>query len=167
MDTSQRTGSVTYADGVTSVLPGDRVSVRLFLRRRPGEVISVPGISKRRGTYEHHGLTWVGVSLPKGWAIGTIVLPETLRLQRGVRFLGRGAESPDAVEALERLSQVEDAEAADEEARGEEESETGPIVKPRPIDWFAGIVAVGLQLGMYFIVMATIVGALWLVRRAF
>jgi hypothetical protein len=52
--------SVTYADGITPVLPGDRVSVSFFLRRRPGEVIYVPGVSKRRGTYEHSGLTWVG-----------------------------------------------------------------------------------------------------------
>jgi hypothetical protein len=48
MVTSEKPPSVTYADGVTLVLPGDRVSVRLFLRRRQGEVIYVPGISKRR-----------------------------------------------------------------------------------------------------------------------
>jgi hypothetical protein len=78
---------VTYADGTTPVLPGDRVSVRLFLRRRAGEVIYVPGISKRRGTYEHNGLTWVGVSLADGWAIGEIVLPDTQRLKSSVRFL--------------------------------------------------------------------------------
>jgi hypothetical protein len=160
-----RTGSgfVTYADGTTSVLPGDRVSLRLFLRRRPGEVIYVPGISQRRGTYEHHGLTWVGVSLPDGWAVGTIVLPETQRLQRGVRFLGRGTESLDAVEALERVDRMEAEEEA-EEARAEE-SAAEPIAKPRPIDWVAGIVAVVLQLGAYLLVMGVLGAGVWWLRR--
>src|SRR5688572_22149824 len=146
VDTSPRAGSVTYADGTTAVLPGDRVSVRFFLRRRPGEVIYVPGISPRRADYDHHGLTWVGVSLPKGWAIGTIVLPETQRLQKGVRFLGRGTESQEAAEAVRRLDQIEEEEAGEEEQEDEEPA-AGPVPRPKLIDWIAGFVAVSLQLG--------------------
>jgi hypothetical protein len=87
---SENPGPVTYADGITDVRPGDRVSFRLFFRRRAAEVIYVPGISTRRGTYEHNGLTWVGVSLANGWAVGEIVFPETRRLKPSVRFLSRG-----------------------------------------------------------------------------
>jgi hypothetical protein len=158
---------VTYADGVTAVLPGDRVSVRLFFRRRTGEVIYVPGISKKRGSYEHHGLTWVGVSLPDGWAVGTIVLPETGGLKPGVRFLGRGAESLDGAEAKTRLDRLE-AEGNEREAEIErEESATEPIEKPKPIDWLAGFVAVSLQLGMILGVIGLLGAAVWLLRRAF
>ena len=162
-DARTRSGLVTYADGTTSVLPGDRVSLRLFLRRRPGEVIYVPGISKHRGSYEHHGLAWVGVSLPDGWAVGTIVLPETQRLQGGVRFLGRGAESLDAVEALKRVDRMEAEEEA-EEVRAEA-SATEPVAKPRPIDWVAGIVAMVLHLGAYLLVIGVLGAGIWWLRR--
>jgi hypothetical protein len=153
---------VTYADGITPVRPGDRVSVRLFLRRRAGEVIYVPGISRRRGTYEHSGLTWVGISLPDRWAIGEIVLPETRRLKPGVRFLGRGGESSAAAEALDRIGRQEEREESEAQAA---ESPIASTATPRPIDWLAGIVAVGLQLGMYLIVIGLIVGAILLLRK--
>jgi hypothetical protein len=158
--------SVTYADGITSVLPGDRVSVRWFLRRRPGEVIYVPGISKRRGTYEHNGLTWVGVSLPDGWAIGEIVLPDTRTLKPSVRFLGRGTESVAAADAMKRLNAKEEEEAASE-PEVDEPSATAAIEKPKPSDWLAGIVAMALQLAMYLLVIGLIVATIRLLRRAF
>lgn len=155
---------MTYADGVTPVLPGDRVSVRFFLRRRSGEVIYVPGISARRGTYEHHGLTWVGVSLPDGWAIGTIVLPETRRLQRGVRFVGRGPESAEAADAVRRLdAQDADADQSDDGER----APAGPSETPRPVDWVAGGIAIVLRLGTYLLVIGLIAAAIWLLRKAF
>jgi hypothetical protein len=162
-DAPDRAGSITYADGTTAVLPGDRVSLRFFLRRRPGEVIYVPGISKHRGTYEHHGLTWVGVSLPDGWAVGTIVLPENHRLQRGVRFLGRGAESVDAARALERVDRLEEEEDAEDAKAKALESQ--PIAKPGPMDWVAGVLAVALHLGAYLLVMGALGAAVWWLRR--
>jgi hypothetical protein len=166
MATSEKPASVTYADGVTPVLPGDRVSVRLFLRRRQGEVIYVPGISKRRGAYEHNGLTWVGVSLPDRWAIGSLVLPETQSLQPSVRFLERGTESPDAVVAKERLDRQE--EEDDKREKEIEASAAAPVPKPTPMDWLAGIVAVVLHLGMYMLIIGGILAAvLWLVRKVF
>jgi hypothetical protein len=165
-ETPEGSESVTYADGTTSVLPGDRVSLRLFFRRRAGEVIYVPGISKRRGTYEHNGLTWVGVSLPDGWAIGEIVLPETRTLKPSVRFLGRGTESLAAAEAMKRLDAKEEEEAASE-AETDEPSATAAIERPKPSEWLAGLVAIALQLGMYLLVIGLIVAAILLLRNAF
>ncbi len=164
-DLPERRGEVTYADGVTSVLPGDRVSLRWFLLRRTGEVIYVPGISKRRGSYEHNGLTWVGVSLRNGWAIGTIVLPETNRLQSSVRFLGRGAESRTAAVARRRLDRVEKEEAARDAA--DAGSAATPVAPPKAVDWFAGAVAIVLQLSLLLLVLLAIGGAIWLLRRLF
>ena len=158
--------TVTYADGITAVLPGDRVSVRWFLRRRPGAVIYVPGISKRRGTHEHNGLTWVGVSLPDGWAVGEIVLPDTRTLKPSVRFLGRGTESIAAAEAMKRLDAKEAEEAACE-AESDQSPAIAAIEKPRPSEWLAGMVAMALQLGMYLFVIGLIVAAIRLLRRVF
>ena len=164
-DPPEKPETVTYADGITAVLPGDRVSVRWFLRRRPGAVIYVPGISKRRGTYEHNGLTWVGVSLPDRWAIGEIVLPDTRALKPSVRFLGRGTESLEAAEAMRRLD------AKEEEGAFEAESYEPPAIaaieKPRPSEWLAGMVAMALQLGIYLVVIGLIVAAIRLLRRVF
>jgi hypothetical protein len=155
---------VTYADGKTPVLPGDRVSVRLFFRRRVGEVIYVPGISKRQGAYEHNGLTWVGISLPDGWAVGQIVLPETNGLKRTVRFLGRGGESPAGAEALERIAQQDAQEEAELRAA---ELEAATPVKARPLDWVAAVVAVVLQLGLFFLFIGLMAGVVLLMRKLF
>lgn len=164
--TPETRAPVTYADGITSVLPGDRVSVRFFLRRRAGEVIYVPGISKHRGTYEHSGLTWVGVSLPDGWAIGTIVLPQTQRLKPNVRFVSRGTTTAAAAEATKRLDALEATEDEDEAKSGEPPAISG-TGRPRPIEWLAGLLALVLQLGMYLLVIGLIVGAIRLIRRLF
>jgi hypothetical protein len=151
---------VTYADGTTRVLPGDRVSLRFLLRRRTGEVIYVPGISKKRGTYEHSGLTWVGVSLPDGWAVGEIVLPETGRLKPSVRFIGRGSESADATDAIKRLDQQE----SEEQAESVQPDER-PVARPRPVDWFAGAVSIALHLGALLLIISVVVAAIVWLRR--
>jgi hypothetical protein len=162
---------VTYADGTTPVLPGDRVSVRFFLRRRPGEIIYVPGISKRRSTYEHSGLTWVGVSLPDGWAVGEIVLPETGRLKKSVRFVSRGSESLEAADALRRHDEEEAASPEGPEGLEREEADeptnAEAVAPPRPMDWFAGIVAIALHLGGILLVIALFVAAVVFLRRLF
>ena len=155
---------VTYADGATPVLPGDRVSVRLFFRRRVGEVIYVPGISKRQGAYEHNGLMWVGISLPDGWAVGQIVLPETNGLKRSVRYLGRGSESPAGAEALERIAQQDAREEAELRA---EELEAATPVKAKPLDWVAAAVAIALQLGLFLLFIGMMAGVVLLMRKLF
>ena len=168
MKETPRTGTpVTYADGMTPVLPGDRVSVRLFLRRRRGEVIYVPGISKRRGTYEHNGLTWVGVSLADGWAIGEIVLPETGALKPAVRFLGRGGESLAAAEAMARLDAQEEAETLGRTETDELVTDATGARPPARTDWLAGFVAIILRLGAYGLGLALIVAFIRILRRAF
>jgi hypothetical protein len=158
-------GSVKYADGATTVLPGDRVSVRLFLRRRTGEVIYVPGISRRRGTYDHNGLTWVGISLADGWAVGEIVLPDTQRLKPSVRFVGRGSGSAQASEALERIDRQEHEE--DERHAADKDPRAALVGRPKPLDWLAAAAAIALQLGMYLLVAILVAGAILLVKRIF
>jgi hypothetical protein len=157
-----QTRAVTYADGITAVLPGDRVSVRLFFRRRAGEVIYVPGISKRRGSYEHNGLTWVGISLPDGWAVGEIVLPETHGLKRSVRFHGRGTESEAGADALSRIDRQE---AEEDDAALATEEPVAPPAKSRPLDWLAAIVAIGFRLGTILLFIGLIAGAIMLARK--
>ena len=154
---------VVYADGITPVLPGDRISIRHFLRRRPGEVIYVPGISKRSSSHEHDGLRWVGISLPNGWAVGTIVSPETGRLQSGVKFRGRGIESHDAAEAKRRIAEQEVEDVAREQEEAEEAAR--PVPKARPMDWLAGIVAVLLPLAFVMLLLGLVVGAVVLLKR--
>jgi hypothetical protein len=161
--TSPSGAIVTYADGTTPVLPGDRVSVRLFLRRRAGEVVYVPGISKRRGTYEHNGLTWVGISLSDGWAIGEIVLPDTHRLKPTVKFQGRGAESSEALDAIHRIDQEE----REDERRVEAERSpaAGEVRSPTLREWLAASASIGLHLAAYLLVAVLIGAAVLLVRR--
>jgi hypothetical protein len=163
--TSSPSGTVTYSDGRTRVLPGDQVSVRLFLRRRSGEVIYVPGISKRRGTYEHNGLTWVGISLSDGWAIGEIVLPDSQRLKPSVRFLGRGTGSSEGADALQRIDQQEIEE--DRVHAAEEHRPSVPEQPTTPQDWVAAAASITLQLGMYLLAALLLGGMVLLLRRLF
>ncbi len=155
---------VTYHDGITPVLPGDRVSVRFLFRRRPGEVTYVPGVSERRGAYEHNGLTWVGIALPKGWAIGEVVLPETQRLKPSVRFLGRGTQSAEAALAIQRLDAEES--AAPETGGTIPEVGLEESAPPKPLDWWAGLTSLALFLGAAALVVAILMAALILLRKA-
>lgn len=102
--------SVRYHDGVTEVRLGDRVATRYFLFfKSEGRVAYVPGISPKNDEMEFNGLTWVGIRTTNAGVIGTIVLPETHTLQKGVRFLGRG--SADESEPIQPEDHVfEDAE---------------------------------------------------------
>jgi hypothetical protein len=83
----------SYADG-SPVLPGDHVELRVWVRlfrKVAGTVVYVPGISKRRPQLEHSGLSWVGIRLDdSGTVVGSWVEPDTKRLQKGVKLLGRG-----------------------------------------------------------------------------
>lgn len=131
--------TVTYGDGVTPVLPGDRVSVRFMLRRRAGEVLNVPSRPD-----PDDGLLWVGVSLPDGWAIDVPVDPATGRLKKSIRLLGRGELSPAGHAALARLAAQAAATAAED--RDDSQGDTAVPARPKPIDWIAGAVAVALPL---------------------
>ena len=103
------------------------------------------------------------MSLPDGWAIGEIVLPETGTLKPSVRFVGRGTESVAAAEALKRLDVKEGEESACE-AETAALSSTA-VEKPKPVEWLAAVFAVVLQLGIFFLVIGLIVAAIRLLRK--
>ena len=80
---------VFYADGKIEVRIGDKVSIRSFLVRRIGTVSYVPGVSPKKAEMEHHGLSWVGITLDHGSYVSTVVIPETRFLKASVKFLAR------------------------------------------------------------------------------
>ena len=84
-------GPVRYHDGSTPILPGDRVRIRTFLRKRMGSVNYVPGISPAHEEMEHDALYWVGIALDNGWFTGAIVDPDTGCTRKGVVFIERGS----------------------------------------------------------------------------
>jgi hypothetical protein len=79
-----------YSDGATQVLLGDHVQLRVFFRRRVGQVTYVPGISRVNAEMEHDGLTWVGIQVVNGPTVGMLVDPFNRLLEKGVTFLDRG-----------------------------------------------------------------------------
>ncbi len=148
---------VTYSDGKTEVRLGDRVQVRFFFRRRVGEVHYVPGISAKVEEYEHDSLTWVGLSLPDGWATAVLVDPESQRLQAKIRFLGRGEESAAARRKLATVVANSEAEVAVEEGEENQESEEPPTA----IDWVALAVAMLIPA---VLLTAAVVAIVWGLR---
>lgn len=149
-------GPVTYADGTTEVRPGDRVVLRSFFRRRPGEIHYVPGVSEPIDELEHGGLCWVGLSLPDGWAEAVLVEPDTGRLKSTVRLIERGKLSERAEEDLERIG--EESRRRDEAA--EAAAAEGDDTPPGIVDWialaFVMLVPAVLVTGALFAVLWTI-----------
>ena len=84
-----RQSKASYFDRSIRVLLGDRVQLRVFLRKRTGQVTYVPGISAVNEEMEHGGLTWVGIQIDNGPTVGKLVDPSCLALEKGIRFLGR------------------------------------------------------------------------------
>ena len=95
-------GEVRYSGSDEPVLPGDIVTTRVFFRRRKARVVYVPGISKKRMSLEHHGLTWVGMQELTGPFLSALVNPRTGRLDRRVRLVARGeaVALPENVDAF-------------------------------------------------------------------
>jgi hypothetical protein len=75
-----------YATGETVKL-GDRVELKLWFRRKRGEVVYVPGVSPCDLTFETGGLTSVVVRTDAGDEYAHLVMPETNTLQPSVRRL--------------------------------------------------------------------------------
>lgn len=88
---------VRYFDGVTDVQLGDRVSVRIWFRRRLGRVVYVPDISPLNVEFEFDGLRWAGVRLENKALLRTIVRKETGNLIKSVRFISRDASPCEAI----------------------------------------------------------------------
>lgn len=96
---------VTYYDGKAPVLLGDHVEVRFFFRRTQGRITYVPGLSKPHSEMEFGGLTWVGINLERGWVIKEVVDPESGRLKKGVKFLGRSTTDVKGIEPGDKLTE--------------------------------------------------------------
>ncbi|MCA9233194.1 MAG: hypothetical protein KDA57_21285 [Planctomycetales bacterium] len=71
---------------------GDFVSYQsslLWWRWKPGRLSYLPGTSTIHPEMEHDGLKWVGVSGVDGTFRGVLIEPDTQRVRKGVRFVGR------------------------------------------------------------------------------
>ena len=89
--------SVTYADSATDVRLGDRVSISVWIRRRFGRVVYVPGVSERNAEFEYNGMRWVGIRLRDRSLVATPVLLPGERLKTKVRFLDRDDSPIDSI----------------------------------------------------------------------
>lgn len=78
-----------YIDGETEVHLGDRVSVRVWCKRRAGRIVYVPGVSPLNPEFEYNGLRWAGVRLENSALLRTILRTKTGNLTRTVRFIAR------------------------------------------------------------------------------
>lgn len=154
---------IAYAGGAPSVELGDQVSARHWFRRRFGRVMYVPGVSKRVGSFEHNGLTWVGIAFADGTVIGSVVDPETRRLQQSVRFLGRAAPETDGDAAL--LARIEAEDPDEPQAPTDVPPGDGP--PPRLIDWVGGLVSLLLYAAVYVGIILGIVLGIRFVLRLF
>lgn len=121
----------TYADGTTRVLPGDRVSVRFLLRRRRGEAIYVPRVSKKRGTYEHSGLTGSACRSPTVGRSGKSCCPRRAASSRACASSAAARNPPTPRMRSGRLDQQE----SEEQAESVQPDER-PVATPGPVDWF-------------------------------
>lgn len=95
---------ITYADGVTPVEIGDWVELRVLFRKRTGRVVYIPGVSRLHQEFEFGGLAWVGIDIPRGPVVKTVVDPQTLRLRRKIFFLRRDPEGATELDPSLELS---------------------------------------------------------------
>jgi hypothetical protein len=80
---------VCYFDGTTAVQLGDRVEVRVLLRKHSGRLVYVPGVSAPNAKFEYNGLRWAAIRLENGSLVATVVLHKTGTLKKKIRLLGR------------------------------------------------------------------------------
>ena len=85
--------TVKYHGTDVPVLVGDHVEFKLglFFWRgwQAGRVQYVPGISPKNDDLEFNGLTWVAIHDARGAQSGHVVLPDTAKLRKNVRFVRR------------------------------------------------------------------------------
>jgi hypothetical protein len=89
--------TVRYFGGANEVKLGDRVSISIWLRRRPGRVVYVPGISTINREFEYNGMRWVGIRLDGRALVATPVLNKTQTLKKKVRFTERDDSPCDLI----------------------------------------------------------------------
>lgn len=95
---AEETRDVYYYDGSERVLLGDYVTSRIVFKRRPGRVVYLPGVSPFNLEFQHDNLTWVGVHTEDGYLVGSLIDPETHRLQKKVRLVRRAQPGDPEVE---------------------------------------------------------------------
>ena len=78
---------VRYADHLTDVQLGDRVSLRVLFRRRSGRVVYVPGVSFFNPEFEYNGMKWVGIRLEDRSVVATPILTKTGNLKKKIKFI--------------------------------------------------------------------------------
>jgi hypothetical protein len=83
---------IQYAASNDEVLLGDEVTTTVLFMRRAATVEYVPGVSAVNPALEHNGLKWVGLKEKRsGTRLAALVDPATHKLDRKIRFVGRGA----------------------------------------------------------------------------
>lgn len=81
--------SVKYFGSEVDVQLGDRVSVRVWFRKRCGRVVYLPGVSPRNSEFDYNGLQWAGIRLDDGSLLASVVRFSTGSLKRKVKFIKR------------------------------------------------------------------------------
>lgn len=93
---------VQYFDKVHEVNLGDRVSIKLWWRKRTGRVVYVPGISALNREFEYNGMRWVGIRLEDRSLVATPILHKTQTLKKKVRFVERDSSPCDLISPASR-----------------------------------------------------------------
>lgn len=88
---------VRYFDSEVPVQLGDRVKLRVLLRRTEGRVAYLPGVSPTNPQIDFGGLFRVGIATSDGGFVSCHVDPDSLGLKRGVVLLRRDPSAPPAV----------------------------------------------------------------------
>lgn len=88
---------VRYFADASEVKLGDRVLITIWLRKRPGRVVYVPGISAVNREFEYNGMRWVGIRLADRALVATPVLSKTHTLKKKVKFVERDDSPCDLI----------------------------------------------------------------------
>ena len=89
--------SLQYFDKVHEVNLGDRVSIKLWRRRRNGRVVYVPGISALNPEFEYNGMRWVGIRLENRSLVATPILGKTETLKKKIESVERDSSPCDLI----------------------------------------------------------------------
>jgi hypothetical protein len=86
-----------YFEGNTEVQVGDRVTLKVWFRKRVGRVVYVPDISAFNPEFEYNGMKWVGIRLEDRSLVATPILSATGNLKKKIKFVERDSSPCDLV----------------------------------------------------------------------
>lgn len=78
-----------YFDGATEVQVGDRVTLKVWFRKRIGRIVYVPGICAFNPEFEYNGMKWVGIRLQDRSLVATPILIASGNLKKKIKFIER------------------------------------------------------------------------------